>query len=124
MKSAGSRLESLQNSVRNVAFPDKKLEVTVLKALEKHEWTLTRMDLKKLHKLHVIVTSSKYLSGLGNAVNLNELMIMEDNIDNISPLALLTYLTGRHTIFGRVLEDQDVVQVISRLPTNAEDRPV
>ena len=34
------------------------------------------------------------------------------------------HLTGRHTIFGRVLEGQDVVEAISRLPTNAEDRPV
>ena len=34
------------------------------------------------------------------------------------------HLNGAHTIFGRVLEGQDVVEAISRLPTGAGDRPV
>jgi cyclophilin family peptidyl-prolyl cis-trans isomerase len=33
-------------------------------------------------------------------------------------------LTGRHTIFGRVLEGQDVVEVISRVHTSVGDRPI
>ncbi|MDA0988996.1 MAG: peptidylprolyl isomerase [Chloroflexi bacterium] len=34
------------------------------------------------------------------------------------------HLNGAHTIFGRVLEGQDVVEAISRVPTSAGDRPV
>ena len=34
------------------------------------------------------------------------------------------HLTGRHTIFGRVLEGQDVVEAISRVHTSAGDRPI
>ena len=34
------------------------------------------------------------------------------------------HLTGRHTIFGRVLEGQDVVEAISTVATSAGDKPV
>lgn len=34
------------------------------------------------------------------------------------------HLTGAHTIFGRVLEGQDVVEAISKVSTSAGDRPV
>ena len=34
------------------------------------------------------------------------------------------HLNGAHTIFGRVLEGQDVVEAISRVPTSAGGRPV
>ena len=34
------------------------------------------------------------------------------------------HLTGRHTIFGRVLEGQDVVEAISRVHTSVGDRPI
>lgn len=34
------------------------------------------------------------------------------------------HLTGAHTIFGRVLEGQDVVEAISRVPTSGGDRPI
>ncbi|HEX2030563.1 MAG TPA: peptidylprolyl isomerase [Actinomycetota bacterium] len=33
------------------------------------------------------------------------------------------HLNGRHTIFGRVVEGYDVVERISRLPTDARDAP-
>ena len=34
------------------------------------------------------------------------------------------HLTGRHTIFGRVLEGQDVVEAISTVHTSVGDRPI
>ena len=34
------------------------------------------------------------------------------------------WLNGRHTIFGEVIEGQDVVERISRLKTGSNDRPV
>ena len=33
------------------------------------------------------------------------------------------WLTGRHTIFGEVVEGQDVVEKISRVPRNGQDKP-
>ena len=37
--------------------------------------------------------------------------------------AATPHLTGAHTIFGRVLEGQDVVEAISKAPTSGRDRP-
>jgi len=34
------------------------------------------------------------------------------------------WLNGRHTIFGEVIEGQDIVERISRLKTGGQDRPV
>jgi len=34
------------------------------------------------------------------------------------------WLNGRHTIFGRVTEGQDVVEAISTVPTNVRDKPL
>src|SRR5207237_956236 len=33
------------------------------------------------------------------------------------------HLTGRHTIFGEVVDGYDVVEAISRVPTDRQDRP-
>ena len=33
-------------------------------------------------------------------------------------------LTGNHTIFGEIVEGEDVVDKITRLERNAQDRPV
>ena len=33
------------------------------------------------------------------------------------------WLTGKHTIFGEVVEGADIVQAISRMPTGRNDRP-
>ncbi|HWG50424.1 MAG TPA: peptidylprolyl isomerase, partial [Candidatus Acidoferrales bacterium] len=38
-------------------------------------------------------------------------------------VAATDWLTGRHTIFGEVVEGQDVVEKISRLPRNGQDKP-
>jgi peptidyl-prolyl cis-trans isomerase A (cyclophilin A) len=33
------------------------------------------------------------------------------------------WLTGKHTIFGEVVEGQDVAEKITRLPRGAQDKP-
>jgi len=38
-------------------------------------------------------------------------------------VAATDWLTGRHTIFGEVVEGQDVVEKISRVPRNGQDKP-
>ena len=38
-------------------------------------------------------------------------------------VAPTTWLTGKHTIFGEVVEGQDVVNKINSLPRNPQDRP-
>ena len=38
-------------------------------------------------------------------------------------LAPTTWLTGKHTVFGEVVEGQDVVKKISEAPRNRQDRP-
>jgi len=38
-------------------------------------------------------------------------------------LAATEWLTGRHTIFGEVVEGQDIAEKISLVPRNAEDKP-
>ena len=34
------------------------------------------------------------------------------------------HLTGKHTIFGEVVEGYDVVEAISKTPTDRSDRPL
>ncbi|MFZ0392257.1 MAG: peptidylprolyl isomerase [Terracidiphilus sp.] len=38
-------------------------------------------------------------------------------------VAATPWLTGNHTIFGEVVEGQDVVEKISKVPRNAQDKP-
>jgi peptidyl-prolyl cis-trans isomerase A (cyclophilin A) len=39
-------------------------------------------------------------------------------------VAATTWLTGNHTIFGEVVEGQDVVNKIANVPRNRQDKPV
>jgi peptidyl-prolyl cis-trans isomerase A (cyclophilin A) len=38
-------------------------------------------------------------------------------------VAATDWLTGKHTIFGEVVEGQDIVEKISRVPRNSQDKP-
>jgi len=38
-------------------------------------------------------------------------------------VAATDWLTGNHTIFGEVIEGQDIVEKISKAPRNSQDRP-
>jgi len=38
-------------------------------------------------------------------------------------VAATTWLTGNHTIFGEVVDGQDVVDAITKVKRNAQDRP-
>src|ERR1700739_198838 len=39
------------------------------------------------------------------------------------PVAATPWLTGNHTIFGEVVEGQDVADKVTKLPRNRQDRP-
>jgi len=39
-------------------------------------------------------------------------------------VAATTWLTGNHTIFGEVVEGQDIVDKIANLPRNRQDKPL
>ncbi|GAA2150860.1 peptidylprolyl isomerase [Actinomadura napierensis] len=61
-----------------------------------------------------------YLLAMANAgpgTNGSQFFITTDNIGHVQ------HLTGRHTIFGKVVEGTDVVDRISTVPTAREDRP-
>ena len=76
-------------------FPDKYLDVAVLKARNRPEGTLTRADLKGLRELKAV--HIKALAGLEYAVNLIhldlEMQLYDNPIKDISPLGSLTRLT-------------------------------
>ena len=38
-------------------------------------------------------------------------------------VAPTSHLTGKHTIFGEVVEGYEVVEAISKVPTDGRDRP-
>jgi peptidyl-prolyl cis-trans isomerase A (cyclophilin A) len=38
-------------------------------------------------------------------------------------VAATPWLTGKHTVFGEVVEGYDVVEAISKVPTDSQDRP-
>jgi peptidyl-prolyl cis-trans isomerase A (cyclophilin A) len=38
-------------------------------------------------------------------------------------VAATPWLTGNHTIFGEVVEGQDIADKITKLPRNAQDKP-
>ncbi|MEU9025290.1 peptidylprolyl isomerase [Actinomadura sp. NPDC048394] len=62
-----------------------------------------------------------YLLAMANAgpgTNGSQFFITTDNIGQVQ------HLTGRHTIFGKVIEGTDVVDAISNVPTGRQDRPV
>ena len=61
-----------------------------------------------------------YLLAMANAgpgTNGSQFFITTDNIGQVQ------HLTGRHTIFGKVVEGTDVVDRISTAPTGRQDRP-
>ena len=87
-------------------FPDKYLDVAVLKARNRPEGTLTRADLKGLRELKAV--HIKDLAGLEYAVNLThldlEMQISDNPIKDISPLGSLTNLT-QLDLRGNLLND-------------------
>src|SRR5207302_758303 len=39
-------------------------------------------------------------------------------------VAAAPWLTGKHTVFGEVVEGYDVVEAISKVPTDGQDKPL
>jgi len=87
-----------------VVFPDKNLEAAIREVLGKAEGTLTRADLTKLDRLTTYIKGRTFhveyiikdLLGLEHAADLTELVIIEGQISDLSPLSSLPRLT----IFG------------------------
>lgn len=48
---------------------------------------------------------------------------MVSHTSHLSSGGFLTYRTGKHVVFGRVIRGYDVVQKIAEVPTDAKDRP-
>ena len=90
----GSRSDSVRDDSDyiDVVFPDKVLEASVRRELEKPEGSISRGDLKRLDHINWGGAKIEDLTGLEYAVNLETLRLTVE-ITDISPLASLTNLT-------------------------------
>jgi len=76
-----------------IAFPDANLEVAVRQAIGKPTGQIQPSDLEALDILPAANSAISDLTGLEKCRNLNRLILSDNIVDDISPLASLTNLT-------------------------------
>lgn len=79
-------VDSLENGKEGIKFADSNLEKVIRVAINKPEGSIFPEEVKKIKKLHAKGKGISSLIGIEYLVNLEELLLSENNIKDISPI--------------------------------------